>query len=84
MWAIVSYDPIARLSRILHPTLVLMGDHDYHMPTCYTLLDGLRNSRLSVIEGAGHLTPYDAPDEVAERIDRFLAESRATVSSPSR
>lgn len=75
MWAIVSYDPIARLPRIKQPTLVLMGDRDYHMPTCYTLLEGLHNSSLEIIENCGHLSPYDCPAEVAGHIDQFLSTS---------
>jgi pimeloyl-ACP methyl ester carboxylesterase len=75
MWAIASFDPIARLPKIACPTLILMGRADYHMPTSYNLADGIDDARLVVIEGAGHLTPYDDPDGVLSAIVAFLDDT---------
>jgi pimeloyl-ACP methyl ester carboxylesterase len=73
MWAIASYDLAARLDRIPMPTLVLMGDGDFHLATSYVLRDGIRRARLAVIENAGHLSPYDAPAEVGRELLGFFA-----------
>ena len=33
---------------------------------------GIRGARLELIEGAGHSSPIEAPDEVTDAIERFL------------
>jgi 3-oxoadipate enol-lactonase len=73
MWAISSYELHARLPKIATRSLVLMGDGDFHMATSYVLQEGIRGSKLRVISGAGHLTPYDAPEEVGRHITDFIA-----------
>lgn len=73
MWAIASYDLAARLERIEIPALVLMGDGDFHMATAYVLQERIRRTALAVIPNAGHLTPYDAPEEVANHLVEFFA-----------
>jgi hypothetical protein len=74
MWAIASYDLAARLGRIDLPTFVLMGEQDFHLATSYVLADGIRDARLAVIPNSGHLTPYDAPDEVADHLVSFFRD----------
>lgn len=71
LWAIAAYDLAARLPRIGCETLVLMGDADFHVGTSYALADGIARSEYRVIEGAGHLTPYDDPAGVASEIGGF-------------
>jgi 3-oxoadipate enol-lactonase len=73
MWAIASYDLAARLERIAARSLVLMGDGDFHMATSYVLQEQIRRATLATIENAGHLTPYDAPEEVGRRLLDFFA-----------
>jgi pimeloyl-ACP methyl ester carboxylesterase len=73
MWAIASYDLAARLSRIEVPSLVLMGDGDFHLATAYVLRERIRRATLAVIDNAGHLTPYDTPEEVGHQLLEFLA-----------
>ena len=56
------------------PTLVIVGDRD--MPDfrqgAETLADALPNSRLEVIEGAGHLAPLETPDRFRDLLLAFL------------
>lgn len=72
MWAIASYDPIARLPAVRCPVMVMMGDGDFHLATSYTLLDGLVDGRLHVLPNAGHLSPYDDPHGVADTMHEFF------------
>lgn len=71
MWAMAAHDLMPRLSRIKAATTILMGDKDWHCPTSNTLADGIEGSVLEFVEGAGHLTPYDSPSEVAAAIRRL-------------
>ena len=80
MWATLAYDPIARLEKVSCPTLVLMGDNDFHLATCYTLVNGIKGSRLVVVPNAGHLTPYDDPVTVAKEISEFVSTTRVRVN----
>ena len=75
MWAIAAYDLATRLNQIQCPTQVLMGDADFHMATSYVLQDGIRGSQLVTMSGVGHLSPYDAPELVANHISGFAREA---------
>jgi 3-oxoadipate enol-lactonase len=72
MWAIASYDLAARLELIPTRSLVLMGDGDFHLATSYVLRERIRRATLAVIGNAGHLTPYDAPEEVGRHLLDFF------------
>lgn len=78
-------DVRADLHRIEHPTLVVVGALDRETPVSYSrvLADGLANSELRVIPGAGHLTPAEAPDEFNALVADFLT-SRADDLAPER
>lgn len=67
----------ARLGEIDHECLVLVGEHDAETPLAYAaaLADGLRRARLVVIDGAGHLTPAEAPQEFNRLVSEFLGGS---------
>jgi 3-oxoadipate enol-lactonase len=73
-WAIAAFDIIPRLGRVVSPTLVLMGEHDWHVPTSYQLEAGIRGSRFQLMPNAGHLSPYDAPEDFAQIVSRFCEE----------
>ncbi len=77
MWAMAAHDLILRLPRIKATTTILMGDRDWHCATSYTLSDGIEGAVLEFIEGAGHLTPYDAPAEVAAAVRRLNERMQA-------
>lgn len=67
-WAIAAFDPIARLARLECPVHVVMGDGDFHLATSHTLVDGVARGRMTVLPGAGHLSPFDDPKGVAAAI----------------
>ena len=56
------------------PTLLLMGEHDALIPNAATraLAGILRDSRVEVIQGVGHIAAIEAPAELARRITAFL------------
>jgi len=64
-----------RLADVIHETLVVVGELDEETPISYskTITDGIPNSRLVVLPGAGHLSPAEAPDEFNDLIANFLA-----------
>ena len=67
-----------RLLRYLYraqlPTLVLWGERDECVPIAHgnAFHDGIANSRLLVIGGAGHLPHLEAPGQCAKPIHEFL------------
>lgn len=62
--ALPAHDVRDRLDRIAAPTLVVVGERDVETPPSYAqaLADGIPDARLAIIPGAGHLTPFEAPD----------------------
>ena len=67
------------LEDIAVPTLVVCGDEDTLTPpaAAETLRDGIPESRLEVLPGAGHLSSLETP----EAFDRAVAESLAVLPS---
>jgi pimeloyl-ACP methyl ester carboxylesterase len=62
------------LSSISAPTAIVCGQQDRAIPFSVTqgLHEAIRTSTLNVIAGARHFTPEEAPQQVAEAIDRVL------------
>jgi 3-oxoadipate enol-lactonase len=73
-------DVIDRLGDIQQPTMVIVGELDKETPIHYSqlLVDGIPNSRLHVIPGAGHLTPAEAPREFNQLVAGFLSRKGKT------
>ena len=67
-WGVCAYDIVARLPRIKAVTTILMGSHDGHLPTSYTLADGIDGAVHEVVPNAGHLLPYDQPQRFADAV----------------
>jgi 3-oxoadipate enol-lactonase len=69
-----THDVADRLSEIGAPTLVVVGELDEETPVSYAeaLVDGIPDAELRVIDGAGHLTPAEAPDEFNTVVREFL------------
>jgi 3-oxoadipate enol-lactonase len=77
-------DVRADLHRIDHPTLVIVGELDRETPVTYSevLHEGLVNSRLQVLDGVGHLSPCEAPDDFNGLVADFLtADLTASASA---
>ncbi|RBP62793.1 3-oxoadipate enol-lactonase/4-carboxymuconolactone decarboxylase [Brevibacterium sanguinis] len=72
--ALAAFDVRDRLTDIPLPVLAVAGSED--QPTRPTKLveiaNGVRDGRLEVIEGAGHLVPAEAPEVTAALLDDFL------------
>lgn len=69
-------DITAAASAIEVPVQVLAGDHDRVEPPAVleaSLLPVIPGARMTVIEGTGHLSPLEAPGQIAHQIDRFTA-----------
>jgi pimeloyl-ACP methyl ester carboxylesterase len=58
------------------PILVAVGDHDPYFPPAeaQTLAADLRNGRLHVFRGCGHLPSLERPDEFNRVLTEFLAD----------
>ena len=65
--ALPAHDVRERLGGIAAPTLVVVGELDEETPPSYAeaLAVGIPGARLAVIPGAGHLTPFEAPDALS-------------------
>jgi pimeloyl-ACP methyl ester carboxylesterase len=68
-------DHSAELGKINSPTLVISGSQDKVDPIDVIrekVVRGIPNAQLKVLEGVGHLSPLEAPAELASVIDKFL------------
>jgi pimeloyl-ACP methyl ester carboxylesterase len=63
-----------RLKEIEAPTLIMVGDKDTRTPPRFSrlLYATIPNSRLVIVEGAGHCLPLERPERVNEEIIKFL------------
>lgn len=77
--ALRAADLRAECARVTAPTLVLAGEHDAAVPlaAARALRDSIRDARLEVVEGAGHLPVFDSPETVAGHVRAFLSEAAA-------
>jgi 3-oxoadipate enol-lactonase len=64
----------AALPALSCPTTVIVGEEDCAAPIAMAqaLRDGIKNSRLVVIEKARHLTPLEVPDRIASELKMLL------------
>jgi 3-oxoadipate enol-lactonase len=71
-----AHDLRAALPSLSCPTTVIVGEEDYASPVAMAqaLRDGIKNSRLLVIERARHLTPLEVPDLVASEMKKLLKD----------
>lgn len=58
------------------PTLIIHGQQDPYIPVVYAerLQRDIAGSQLQIIENGSHFLPIDTPKQVANGINRFLAE----------
>jgi len=64
-----------RLYRLTAPTLVVWGKADKLIPLPYAerWQQLVPHARLALVDGGGHMVPYEQPDAVAAEIERFLS-----------
>ncbi len=62
------------LRKITAPTLILVGDGDYPTPPRFSRMmeERIPNSRLTIVEGAGHCVALERPEVVNDEIIQFL------------
>jgi 3-oxoadipate enol-lactonase len=62
------------LPRLTMPAAVIVGEEDYATPVAMAqmLHRGIAGSTLTVLRGARHLTPLEAPETIAAELDRLL------------
>jgi pimeloyl-ACP methyl ester carboxylesterase len=72
------YDVQGRLGEIRLPTLVVCGAADKMTPerNVRRLTQGIRDSRFTLIQSAGHMVMLEKPSELDEAIQEFLAVER--------
>ena len=65
-----------KLKDIKVPTLIMVGDKDTRMPPRFSRLlhATIPNSRLIIVEDAGHCLPMERPEQVHREITSFLKE----------
>jgi len=82
--ALSGFDVTARLSGILTPVLAIAGRDDIPTPpdSLRRIASGVKDGRLVVLDGVGHLAPAEAPAEVARLITEHVAARPATIWSP--
>jgi pimeloyl-ACP methyl ester carboxylesterase len=70
-------DRAGELASIKAPATVLVGALDAVTPPAEAkkLAKGIRGARLVEIPGAGHLTPIEAPDQVADELVALAARA---------
>lgn len=73
-----AFDARAGLARITCPALILCGTQDHITPPRYAawLREGLRDARVVLVPGAGHMLPLERPEQVNATIARFLRRQR--------
>jgi pimeloyl-ACP methyl ester carboxylesterase len=74
-WPIADHGLGKRLFRIAIPTLVVWGAQDTLVPPLYAqeFARGIRNSRVSIIENAGHVPQMEQTDATFAAVSAFLA-----------
>ncbi len=76
--ALLGQGPLARLSEIDKPTLIIGGDKDRvaPLPNSLELHKRIRNSELKIIKGGGHMGPITQVDLYEEHINDFLERNK--------
>ena len=71
--------PASDLARVRVPTLVVFGTRDHLVPTHAVgdYVGAMPSARLELIEGAGHVLPHEAPDEINALLLGFLGSRGA-------
>lgn len=75
-----------RLDEIAAPTLIIWGEEDQLIPvsTAKIFSDAMKNERVIIYPGIGHLPMEEAPADVARDIDDFLSAALSSEGTPAR
>lgn len=74
-----AFDIMERVGEINTPTLVLGASEDRLTPLKYSryLAEQIKNARLEIIEGAGHMMTLEKPEAVNRYIEQFTTSTTA-------
>jgi 3-oxoadipate enol-lactonase / 4-carboxymuconolactone decarboxylase len=72
--AVADFDVTARLAEITTPVLAIAGTEDVPTPpeSLARIASGVKDGRLVLLDGVGHLAPAEAPERVAQLIGEQL------------
>tara|TARA_Y100000588_G_C14165808_1_gene886821 strand:+ start:211 stop:984 length:774 start_codon:yes stop_codon:yes gene_type:complete len=72
--ALLTYDASSDLKLVTTPTLIIAGQGDEATPITESefIRDGISGSEIKIIDGAGHLSTIDRPEEFTEVLRTFL------------
>ena len=78
VWPIPDRGLRRRLPRIACPALVLFGAEDRVVSPRYAddFKAGLRGANTAVVAGAGHMLPYEQPEQVKHRFEEFVRAAK--------
>jgi pimeloyl-ACP methyl ester carboxylesterase len=73
--SIIRHDVREKLADINIPTLIIGGSHDFVTPSFLqkSMHENIKNSKLLIIEGAGHVSAVDSAERFNKEILDFLA-----------
>jgi proline iminopeptidase len=75
------YDVTPSLKEVKVPTLYIVGEFDEaDPPTMKRFARMTPGAKVSVLKGAAHLTPWDAPDENVKVVREFLRGADSAAS----
>jgi pimeloyl-ACP methyl ester carboxylesterase len=69
------FDHREHLGEVAVPTAVVVGAHDPFLDDCHLLGNAIPAATLSVLPAVGHMSPMEAPAEVAAAITVVLGEA---------
>ena len=74
----------AALPGMTMPAAIVVGEEDYATPVAMAeaMNRGIKGSTLTVLNGARHLTPLEAPDAIAEELIVLLKRAKDRVEKP--
>jgi len=76
------FDVMNTINNVQIPTLIICGKDDLFTPQKYSeyLYKEIKGSRLSLIEGTGHMVMLEKPDEVNKAIEDFIKSQEGVRS----
>jgi 3-oxoadipate enol-lactonase / 4-carboxymuconolactone decarboxylase len=83
--ALAGFDVTDRLREIGTPVLAVAGSHDLPTPPecLQRIASGVKDGRLVVLDGVGHLAPAEVPTEVAELIRDHIGQRAGRSATTS-
>ena len=82
-WRVPSYDLLPRLRGLGIPTLVITGERDFiPVEVARRIARAIPGATFVAIEGCGHFTYLECPDEVRDAVDDFMRRTGRKPRQP--